>query len=115
MGDPRTPAPRRQLARRASPSSRNARAVERDILRAPGRMRLEAASPRFLLALADRLPLLQGVAYRRHLGADTHCPSREAASPSGPRAVPEAPPSSTRKQPRPPSEAALADTTAARR
>jgi transposase len=37
----------------------------------------------------ERLPLLQGLAHRRYLAADTHRPWREAASPSGPRAYPE--------------------------
>jgi Transposase DDE domain len=61
MEDPRTPRSERQ-ARRPSPSSRNTRAVERHLLRAEGRVCLEAASTR-LPALAERLPLLlQGVA-----------------------------------------------------
>jgi transposase len=50
---------------RPEPTKR-ARAVERHFLRAEGRVRLEAASARVLLALAERLPLLlQGVAHRR--------------------------------------------------
>src|SRR3712207_1044624 len=88
MGDPPTPGPRGQT-RRASTSSPDARAVERDLLRLEGRMRLASLTPRLLVALADRLPLLQDVANRRHLGADTRRPSPEAAPPGGPRAVPE--------------------------
>lgn len=52
-------------------------------LRAQGRVRLEATSPRLLLALADRLPLLQGVAHGWDLGADTHHLAREATPPGG--------------------------------
>src|ERR671913_317567 len=52
MEDPRTPRSRRQ-ARRASPSSPNARDTQRHLLRASGRVGLEVASARLLLALAE--------------------------------------------------------------
>ena len=45
--------------------------------------------PRLLLTLADRLPLLQGVARRWHLGADAHRPAREVAPLAGQGAYPE--------------------------
>ena len=41
------------------------------------------APARLLLALADRLPLLQGLAHGRYLGADTHRSTGEAAPPAG--------------------------------
>src|SRR5215211_3536091 len=83
MEDSQAPDPRGET-RRTPPNSRNTRASERNLLRAQGRVCLEATSPR-LLALADRLPLLQGLAHRWDLGADTHHPAREATLPDGPK------------------------------
>ena len=64
-------------ARRPSPSSPNTRASQRHLLlRLEGRMCLEAASTR-PLALADRLPLLQGVALREGTWEQIHTVLRE--------------------------------------
>src|SRR5215210_4529440 len=64
------------------------RNTELHLLRAQGWMCLALAPARLLLALADSLPLLQGLAHRRHLGADTYRPTGEVAPPVGQRAYP---------------------------
>src|SRR5918998_6457811 len=85
MANPRTPRPRCQ-ARWTPTCSQNTRTLERHLLRAEGRMCLAPLTPRLLLALADRLPLLQSVAHGWHLGADTCRPARKVASLGWPRA-----------------------------
>src|SRR5215216_2310475 len=87
MGDPRAPRSQSQTWR-TSPSSPNARDTELHLLRAQGWMCLALAPARLLLALADSLPLLQGLAHGRHLGADTYRPTGEVAPPVGQRAYP---------------------------
>src|SRR5919112_6456746 len=67
-------------------TKQNTRTLERHLLRAEGRMCLAPLTPRLLLALADRLPLLQSVAHGWHLGADTCRPARKVASLGWPRA-----------------------------
>ena len=72
--------------------------------------------PRLLLTLADRLPLLQGLAYRWHPGADAHRPAREAApSALGTEPTPSAAIIDSQRRPRQPRRAASAATTVARR
>src|SRR5919107_5879581 len=84
-GESSNPSSRCQ-ARWTPTCSQNTRTLERHLLRAPGRMCLAPLTPRLLLALADRLPLLQSVAHGWHLGADTCRPARKVASLGWPRA-----------------------------
>src|SRR5215212_11996573 len=112
----RTPRSRRQ-ARRTTTSSRNTRTLRRHLLCAPGRVRLEAASPRLLLALAEtahhyfRAWRIDGTWERIHTVLRERLRRLERAE-----SLPRARRSSTPRRPRlPRREALLADTMVPRR
>src|SRR3954447_17179211 len=76
MGDTLSTCSRGQNGRSAASSS-NARDTERYLLRAQGRMCLALAPARLLLAVADRLPLLQGLAHADGTWETIHTALRE--------------------------------------
>jgi hypothetical protein len=116
MGDPRAPRSQSQTWR-TSPSSPNARDTERHLLLgAQGRMCLAIAPARLLLAVADRLPLLEGLAHGDGTWEQIHTALRERLRRLlGVESLPRARRSSTPRGPRPPTKEAHQATTVARK